>query len=203
MGRYVDSARSITLGAVPIWLYLKAVLNQLQAFDLTIYLLYIVCVRGRQKYPPSHRMSANNDNSDPSYRVPFLSSLSRRTTTPGMDLPPSRYSPQSQFNEPIPNSSSMSTLTMRPSVLPSPRHLLWEDTRSLELPSRPRSPTERTEKVELPSIRQVCAPTGITKGRILTCSRRSRKFSSSRAEEQKRNIELILFPTLHQLARAL
>lgn len=77
-----------------------------------------------------------------------------------MDLPPSRYSPQSQLpqsqvNGRSPHSSSMSTLILRPSsTLPSPRHLLWEDTQSLGPSSRPRSPTDRTGKVELPSIRQ-------------------------------------------------
>ena len=84
-----------------------------------------------------------------------------------MDVPPSRHSPQSQSSKPNQTSSSMSALTMRPSsVLPSPKHLLWEDTRPLELPSRPRSPTERTEKVELPSIRQVCSSTSISKNDV-------------------------------------
>ena len=103
-----------------------------------------------------HRMSANHGKSDPSYRADFPSSFSSRTKTSssGMELSPSRFQSPQQLNETIAEASSMSTLTMgRPQLLPSPSAMLWDERRKLELPSRPRSPLE---KIELPSIRQVC-----------------------------------------------
>ena len=115
-------------------------------------------------------MSANNGTSDSIFHPSQLSSfVSGRTATPGMDLPPSRYPPQSQLpqmqrDEQGPHSSSMPTLTLRTSsMLPSPRYMSWEDTRPSGHSSRPRSPTDVIEKVELPSIRQVCAPTRISR----------------------------------------
>ena len=126
------------------------------------------------------RTSANKDNPDSSCDLPLITSyLFRRTVSLGMDLRPSRYSPRPPFNEPSQHSSSMSTVTLRTcSALPSPRHLLWDDTQSLRLSLRPRSASDRAEKIELPSIRQVCTLTVLNE-RTLTYDRQSQKSNST------------------------
>jgi hypothetical protein len=100
-------------------------------------------------------MSANNGELEPSYRTGFqpYSVTKVQRSGLGMDLSPSPYSFQSQLNEQSNEPASMSTLALRaPAMLPSPREMLWEDRRALEIPSRPRSQADR---VELPSIRTV------------------------------------------------
>jgi hypothetical protein len=79
---------------------------------------------------------------------------------PGMVLTPSQESPQPQLKEASTTPPRMSAVAVQaPSLLPSPRDMMWESRRGPELLSRPRAEPAQTEKVELPSIRQVrCSP---------------------------------------------
>ena len=72
-----------------------------------------------------------------------------------MVLPPSQDPPHPQLKEEPTTLPSMSAVAIQaPSLLPSPRDMMWESRRGPELLSRPR-PEPVYEKVELPSIRQV------------------------------------------------
>jgi len=71
--------------------------------------------------------------------------------TGGMDFPPSRFSSLPQSNKPGTESASMSTMALRAHVLSAPRDM-WEERRTLELPS---GPNLQTDRIELPPIRQV------------------------------------------------
>jgi hypothetical protein len=74
-------------------------------------------------------------------------------------LPPSSQEvthPQLKEAPPSTTPPSMSAVAIQvPSLLPSPRDMMWESRRGPELLSRPRPDPAHTERVELPSIRQV------------------------------------------------
>lgn len=136
--------------------------SSVEVFHRILHLLFAIFIfvfpTGQKPYRflhKCHRMSANDGTSDSSYRAEFLHSFSPRTegSSPGM------YQSPQQVNETLAESSNMSTLTMgRPSpMFSSPNAMIWEERRPIELPSRPRSPSE---SVELPSIRQVCSGRG-------------------------------------------
>ena len=89
-------------------------------------------------------MSTDNTTPERSFRV------EPRSLTPiasGMSLPPLRKSNESD------QSANMSPSVARAPVLPFLQDAAWKEHRPLNLLSRPRTQTER---IELPSIRQVC-----------------------------------------------
>jgi len=100
---------------------------------------------------------ANDGNAEPRSSAKSRSPSRHRTEAAGsgMELPPAQFSSQPPVNSQGRKSPSMATLAMmRPSsLLPAPREMNWDER---GLPNRTRSPASQRERIELPSIQQVC-----------------------------------------------
>lgn len=140
--------------------------NYSYRFDLS----YNICI-------DAYRMSADNEPPDSSFRAYSRPSLVTVTISQsGMELPPLRRS----HTEESPSSPNMHSIAVRSSALPLPQETAWREHRPLNLLSRPRSQLER---IELPSIRQVCYFPSIIDTVANNCTRPFLRFKPEEAEQ--------------------